>query len=268
MYVGTVPGDRGIYILRNRSREHAIPLHGVESLALGPPPPKHHHKHVAGARRSQAPDGGEKAHQRPLADITVLPTAHLPKDFGMEHHIVLEGHAQHIVTAALYTLAAHEHHWDATAITAMPPPSQGPKDPINPCRIDQLLCRRASPHLHPSRMEIAIASWDTLDTQPPHPAVQILKADAKWWVLYWAHGVLMAAKANTPKIDLERPPTTPAAIPPSHQFHRQRGRPVGSPVHSTLLGSRVPQRSRHTGTHRGLGQTGKSHEELPPPPPF
>ena len=46
MYLGTVPGDPGIYILPNRSREHAIPLHGVESLALGPPPPKHQHQHI------------------------------------------------------------------------------------------------------------------------------------------------------------------------------------------------------------------------------
>ena len=62
MYLGTVPGDPGIYILPNRSREHAIPLHGVESLALGPPPPKHQHQHIPGDKRTQAPDGGKKAH--------------------------------------------------------------------------------------------------------------------------------------------------------------------------------------------------------------
>ena len=60
MYLGTVLGDPGIYILPNRSREHAIPLHGVESLALGPPPPKHQHQHILGDKRTQAPDGGKK----------------------------------------------------------------------------------------------------------------------------------------------------------------------------------------------------------------
>ena len=49
-----------------------------------------------------------------------------------------------------------------------------------------------------------------------------------------------------------RPPTRTAASLPSHHPHRLRGRPVGSPPHGTLLGSRITQRSRHTGTNRGL----------------
>ena len=203
MYLGTVPGDPGIYILPNRSREHAIPLHGVESLALGPPPPKHQQQHIPGDKRTQAPDGGKKAQQRALAHITVHRAAHLPKDFGTERHIVLEGQDHHIITAALYTLAAYEHHWVPTTIPAMPPPPQGPKDPVTPFHIDQLLGRRATPHPHPSRIELTIASWDTLDTPPQQPAIHIPNADAKWWVLHWAHGVLMAAQAYTPEIDPE-----------------------------------------------------------------
>ena len=141
MYLGTVPGDSGIYILPNRSREHAIPFHGVESLALGPPPPKNQQQHIPGDKRTQAPDGGKKGHQRALAHIIVHRTAHLPKDFGTERHIVLEGQAHHIITAALYTLTAHERYWDPTAIPAMPPPPQGPKDPNTTIHIDQLLSR-------------------------------------------------------------------------------------------------------------------------------
>ena len=96
------------------------------------------------------------------------------KGLSTEGHIVLEGQAQHIITAALYTLAAHEHHWYPTAIRAMPPPPQGPKDPVTFLQIDQLLRRRATPHLHPSGMEIDVASWDTLHASPqtsrrPHP---------------------------------------------------------------------------------------------------
>ena len=144
MYLGTVPGDPGIYILPERSREHAIPLHGAESLALGPPPPKHQHQHIPGLRRAQAADGGKKAHQRALGHITVHPTAHQPKNFVTERHILLEGQAQHIITAALNTLAAHEHQWDPTAIPAMPPPPQGPKEPVTPLHIYQVLRRRAT----------------------------------------------------------------------------------------------------------------------------
>ena len=98
-------------------------------------------------------------------------------------------------TSNLYTLATHECHWDPTTIPAMPPPPQGPKDPVTPFHIDQLLSRRATPHLHPSRIELTIASWDTLDTPPKQPAIHILKAEAQWWVLHWAHRVLMAAQA-------------------------------------------------------------------------
>ena len=147
---------------------------------------------------------GKKAHQRALAHITVHPAAHLPKDFGTERHIVLEGQAHHIITAALYTSAAGDHRWDPTTIAAMPP--QGPKDPVTPFNIDQRLSRRATPHLHRSRIELAIASWDTLDTPPEQPAIHILKADAQWWVLHWAHEVLMAAQDYTPEIDPEDPP--------------------------------------------------------------
>ena len=50
---------------------------------------------------------GKKAHQRALAHITVHPTAHLPKDFGTERHIVLEGQAHHIITAALSIFSLH-----------------------------------------------------------------------------------------------------------------------------------------------------------------
>ena len=100
----------------------------------------------------------------------------------------------------------HERHWDPTTIPAMPPPPQRPKDPVTPFHIDQLLSRRATPHLHPSRIELTIASWDTLDTPPQQPAIQILKADAQWWVLHWGHRVLMAAQAYTPEGDPEEPP--------------------------------------------------------------
>ena len=65
-----------------------------------------------------------------------------------------------------------------------------------------------------------------------------------------------------------RPPTRPAATPPGDHPPRLQRRPGGSPPHSTLPGSRVPQRPRHTGTHGGLGQTAQGHEELPPPAPF
>ena len=121
-----------------------------------------------------------------MAHITVHSTAHLPKDFGAERHIVMEWQAHHIITAALYTLAAHNHHWDPTAIPVMPPPPQGPNDPVTALRISQLISRGANPHLQPSRIELAIASWDTLDIPPQQPAIHILKADAQWWVLHWA----------------------------------------------------------------------------------
>ena len=65
-----------------------------------------------------------------------------------------------------------------------------------------------------------------------------------------------------------RPPTGQAATPLGHHPHRPRRRPLGNPPHSTLLGSRLPQRPRHTGTHGDLGHAGQGHEGLPPSPPL
>ena len=119
-------------------------------------------------------EGGKKAHQRALAQITVHYTANLLKDFTKERHIVLEGPADHIIGADLYTLAAHEHHWNHTTNSAMHPASQGTKDHLTPIHIAQLLHCRATPHLNPSRMEKAFAPRDTLDaptqtSRRPHP---------------------------------------------------------------------------------------------------
>ena len=41
---------------------------------------------------------------------------------------------------------------------------------------------------------------------------------------------------------------------------------MGDPLHSNLLGPRVPQRSTHAGAHKGMGQAGESHAKLPAPP--
>ena len=199
------PGDRaqaGRPQAQPRESNHA---NAGRSPAKGSPPPKHRHEHIPGDKRTQAPDEGKKAHQRALAHITVHPRANLPNDFSAERHIVLEGQAHQIITGALYTLANHEHHWNPTAIPTMPPPPQGPNDPVTALHFDQLLSRRATPHLHPSRIELPIASWDTLDSPPQQPAIHILKADAQWWVLHWAHGGLMAAQAYTPEKDPEDP---------------------------------------------------------------
>ena len=149
MYLDTIPGDPGIYILPNRSMGTRYPpprsrISRPGTVSTKTPTPAHPGGQTdAGARRDK------KAHQGALAHITVRPAAHLPKDFGTERHIVLEGQALHIITAALYTLAAHERHCDPTTIPAMPPPPQGPKDPITPFYIDQLLSRRATPTSNP-----------------------------------------------------------------------------------------------------------------------
>ena len=132
---------------------------------LGPPPPKHQHQHIPGDKRTQAPDGGKKADQRALAHITVHPAAHLPKDFGTERHIILEGQAHHIITTALYTLAAHECHSDPTTIPAMPPPPQGPPRSRHP------LPHRSTPkpHGHPTPPPLQERTSHRIVGHPGHP---------------------------------------------------------------------------------------------------
>ena len=160
-------------------------------------------------------------------------------------------------------LGPHSHPSDV-------PTQQAPKDPVTPLHIDQLLSPRATAHLQPSRIELAIASWDTLDTPPRQPAIHILKADAQWWVLHWAHGVLMAAQAYTPEKDLEDPReagSDSSRPPPSQAARAPRGKP--STQRSTgLKGPPAAQTHRNPRKPGCLGQAGQGHEELPPPPPF
>ena len=100
----------------------------------------------------------------------------------------------------------------------------------------------------------------------------------KWKI----HPVQLTLRANSPPLGTRDPHGSPGlhpryrrggpprrltATPPTHHCHRPRERLVGSPLHGALLGPRVPQRSRHTGTHGGLGYAGKGYEELPPLPP-
>ena len=149
----------------------------------------------------------------------------------------------------------------------MPRPPQGPKDPVTPFHMDQLLSRRATPHLDPSRIELAIASWDTLDTPAQQPAVHILKPDAQWWVPQRAHRVLMAAQAYTPEVDPEDPHeagSSSSKRPPSQTERAPRGKP--SAQHST--GLKDPPAVQTHRNPRSLAQTGQGHEELPPPPPL
>ena len=126
----------------------------------------HHHQHIPGDKWSQTANGGRTAHQRALAHITVRPTAHLPQDFRTERQIVLEGQAQHTITAAPLP------RMNATATTL---PSQrcqktphGPNNPVSRIHIDSLLHCMATTHLWPPGMEIAVAPSDAIDAPSRH----------------------------------------------------------------------------------------------------
>ena len=122
MYLGTLQEDPGNYIPPNRSKEHAIPRHMVESLALGLHPSKNHHHHIRGDRWSHTGDGGKKAHQTVVAHITLDLEARVPKDFGTERHIALEGQTRHIIIAALYASDAPERHFQFLRRESWPSP--------------------------------------------------------------------------------------------------------------------------------------------------
>ena len=178
---GLPQAPEDIRVVLGRGEVAGVDSQGVERIGQHGFPCVLRHPAPAGRRRQFSTDPLRGRWTRPSREGSPrahFRSSHLPKDLGTERHIVLEGQAHHIISATLYTLAAHERHWDPTAIPAMPPRPQGPKDPVTPFHIDQLLSRRATPHLNPSRIELPIASWDTLDTPPKHPAIHILKADA------------------------------------------------------------------------------------------
>ena len=103
IYLGTIPGDPHPYLLPAADRHHAIPLHLVEHLAVGPSPFQKRPPHTpSDGRPPDEPTHTTPGPKRAIALLTLKAEATMPRDLEGENHLMVEGLTEHVLIAAMY----------------------------------------------------------------------------------------------------------------------------------------------------------------------
>ena len=186
-YLGTVPGDPHPYLLPAADRHHAIPLHLVEHLAVGPSPFQKRPPHTpSDGRPPDEPTHATPGPKRTIALLTLKAEAAIPRDLEGENHLMVEGLTEHVLIAAMYATASASRLWEDRP---SPPLAQAPQDApdTGPTAEDihQILNMRAPPKTHPAVRPIQLVSWDAMDAPPTTTEVHILKHRDTWWTVEW-----------------------------------------------------------------------------------
>ena len=209
IYLGTVPEDPHPYLLPAADRHHAIPLHLVEHLALGPSPFQKRPPHAP-------PDGrppDEPTHATPgpkgaIVLLTLKAKAIIPRDLEEEDHLLVEGLTEHVLNAAMWATASASRLWEDRP---SPPLAQAAQDALTtgPTAedINQILNMRAPPKTQPVIRRIQLVSGDAMDAPPTTTEVHILKHRDIWWTVEWDdHGKVRRAAAHAPDDEVPPPP--------------------------------------------------------------
>ena len=107
IYLGTIPGDPHPYLLLAADRHHAIPLHLVEHLAVGPSPFKKHPPHTpSDGRPPDEPTHATPGPKRAIALLTLKAEATIPRDLEGENHLMVEGLTEHVLITAMYATSS------------------------------------------------------------------------------------------------------------------------------------------------------------------
>ena len=209
IYLGTVPGDPHPYLLPAADRHHAIPLHLVEHLAVGPSPSRKRPPHTTSdGRPPDEPTHATPGPKRAIALLTLKAEAAIPRDLEGENHLMVEGLTEHVLIAAMYATASASRLWEdrpspPLAQAAQDTPDTGPTAED----IHQILNMRAPPKTHPAVRPIQLVSWDAMDAPPTTTEVHILKHRHTWWTVEWDdHGKVRRATAHAPDGEVPPPP--------------------------------------------------------------
>ena len=207
IYLGTIPGDPHPYLLPAADRHHAIPLHLVEQLAVGPSPFQKRPPHTpSDGCLPDEPTHATPGPKRAIALLTLKAEATIPRDLEGENHLMVEGLTEHVLIAAMYATASASRLWEDRP---SPSPAQAAQDApdVGPTAEDihQILNMRAPPKTHPAVRPNQLVSWDAMDAPPTTTEVHILKHRDTWWTVEWDdHGKVRLATAHAP--DDEVPP--------------------------------------------------------------
>ena len=170
IYLGTIPRDPHPYLLPAADRHHAIPLHLVAHLAVGPSPFQKCPPHT----RSDGRPPDEPTHATPgpkpaIALLTRKAEATIPQDLEGENHLKVEGLTKHILIAAMYATASASQLWEDRC---SPPLAQAAQDAPGTSNttedIHEFLNMRAPPNTHPQVRPIQLVIWDAMDAPPGH----------------------------------------------------------------------------------------------------
>ena len=209
IFLGTIPGDPHPYLLPAADRHHAIPLHLVEHLAVGPSPFQKRPPHTpSDGRPPDEPTHATPGPKRAIALLTLKAEATIPRDLEGENHLMVEGLTEHVLIAAMYATASASRLWEdrfspPLAQAAQDAPDAGPTDED----IHQILNMRAAPKTHPAVRPIQLVSWNAMDAPPTTTEVHILKHRDTWWTVEWDdHGRVRRATAHAPDDEVPPPP--------------------------------------------------------------
>ena len=113
IYLGTIPGDPHPYLLPAADRHHAIPLHLVEQLAVGPSPFQKRPPHTpSDGRPPDEPTHATPGPKRAIALLTLKAEATIPRDLEGENHLMVERLTEHVLIAAMYATASASRLWE------------------------------------------------------------------------------------------------------------------------------------------------------------
>ena len=208
-YLGTIPGDPQPYLLPAGDRHHAIPLHLLEHLAVGPSPFQKRPPH--GPSDGRPPDGPTHATPGPkhaIALPTIEAEATIAQDLEGEKHLMVEGLTEYVLIAAMYATSSASRLWEDRP---SPLPAQAAQDAhdTDPTAEDihRILSTRAPPRTHPVVLPIQPVSFDAMDAPPATTEVHILKHRDIWWTVEWDdHGKVRRAAAHAPDDEVPPPP--------------------------------------------------------------
>ena len=209
IYLGTIPGDPQPYLLPAADRHHAIPLHLVEHLAVGPSPFQKRPLHIpSDGRPPDEPTHAMPGPKRAIALLTLKVEATIPRDLEAENHLMVEGLTEHVLITAMYAAASASRLWEdrpspALAQAAQDAPDAGPTAED----IHRILSTRAPPKTHPPVRPIQLVGRDAMHAPPATTEVHILKHRDIWWTVEWDdHGKVRRATAHTPDDEVPPPP--------------------------------------------------------------
>ena len=201
VYLGTIPGYPHPYLLPTADRHHAIPLHLVEHLAVGPSPfQKRPPRTPSDARPPDEPPHATPGPRRAIPLLTLKAEATIPRDLEGKNHLMVEGLTEHVLIAAMYATASASRLWEDRPSPPLARAAEDARD-TGPTAEDihRILGRRAPPKTHPQVRPIQLVSWDTLDAPPATTEVHILKHRETWWTVEWDdHRKVRRAAAHAP----------------------------------------------------------------------